>query len=128
MNSVLESLKKHTLKFLAVGIVLLFVGPEIIAGAELIGLVELVGVDIFILMYWHIALDFCRKLLDRLVRFERKFGNPCFGIWISSENCYQNISHLFFPERTLNNVFFFFAIVSIGNFSYQSIIIPLLGG
>lgn len=123
MKRLLTDIKKHSLKFLVVGIVLLMFGPEIIAGAEFIAIVELIGVDVFLLMYLSIFLGFCCRLLDQWVYFERESCAGCFGNWALNASLYQNVVHFFIPERTLYYGFIFAVIATTVNFVFRMVTI-----
>ena len=122
MEKNLDRLRAYSLKLIAVVVALLFLGPGIIAGAEFIALVEFIGVEVFLLMYCSLAMEYCRKSLRKWIRFERKFANTCFASWVPNESIYKNISSFFIPERTLYYIFILCVFAALLNFSYQLVV------
>ncbi len=77
-------------------------GPEMLAGMEMVALVEFIGVDVFLMAYFSSAVLFLRSVIDKFKQFERNSCFGCFGVRIKGLPKHVNYALFYVPERTLS--------------------------
>lgn len=114
-SSVFDLIKKTMSKgiwhSLAIIIVVLIAGPEIMMTMELMALVELLGASTFVLMYFSGLKLFILKFSQKYQRFERH--SVLFIPSLSTLKKMPSLACHAIPERTCSICFFGFIIVSM---------------